>query len=59
MKICFIAGELYSWGANAHGQLGIGTVSEMSCTPSLITSLAGVPIAFITCGGNHNFVVTK
>ncbi|XP_037043609.1 probable E3 ubiquitin-protein ligase HERC4 isoform X1 [Bradysia coprophila] len=52
-------GELYSWGANAYGQLGIGAVSEMSNSPMLITSLAGVPIAFITCGGNHSFAVSK
>lgn len=57
--MCISAGELYSWGANAHGQLGIGTVSEMSNSPALITSLAGMPIAFITCGGNHSFAVSK
>ncbi|XP_052894618.1 probable E3 ubiquitin-protein ligase HERC4 [Anopheles moucheti] len=52
-------GELYGWGSNSYGQLGIGTTNEKVPTPTLIKSLAGVPIAFIACGGNHSFVVSK
>lgn len=53
------SGDLYSWGSNAYGQLGLGNVTEMNSTPTLIKSLTGIPIAFITCGGNHSFAVTK
>ncbi|XP_058054803.1 probable E3 ubiquitin-protein ligase HERC4 [Anopheles bellator] len=52
-------GELYAWGSNAYGQLGIGTTNEKVATPTLVVSLAGVPIAFIACGGNHSFAVSK
>uniref|UniRef100_A0A8W7PDC2 RCC1-like domain-containing protein n=1 Tax=Anopheles coluzzii TaxID=1518534 RepID=A0A8W7PDC2_ANOCL len=52
-------GELYAWGSNSYGQLGIGTTSEKVPMPTLIQSLAGVPIAFIACGGNHSFAVSK
>uniref|UniRef100_A0A182JTG2 HECT domain-containing protein n=1 Tax=Anopheles christyi TaxID=43041 RepID=A0A182JTG2_9DIPT len=52
-------GELYAWGSNSYGQLGIGTTSEKVSMPTLIQSLTGVPIAFIACGGNHSFAVSK
>ncbi|XP_058120620.1 probable E3 ubiquitin-protein ligase HERC4 isoform X2 [Anopheles coustani] len=53
------SGELYAWGSNAYGQLGIGSTSEKVSTPTLVESLAGVPLAFIACGGNHSFAVSK
>lgn len=53
------SGELFSWGANGYGQLGLGTTSEKVVTPTLVKSLAGIPIAFIACGGNHSFAVSK
>ncbi|XP_053673272.1 probable E3 ubiquitin-protein ligase HERC4 [Anopheles nili] len=53
------SGELYAWGSNSYGQLGIGTISEKVTVPTLIQSLAGIPIAFIACGGNHSFAVSK
>uniref|UniRef100_A0A182M4V1 HECT domain-containing protein n=1 Tax=Anopheles culicifacies TaxID=139723 RepID=A0A182M4V1_9DIPT len=52
-------GELYAWGSNSYGQLGIGTTNEKVPIPTLVQSLAGVPIAFIACGGNHSFAVSK
>lgn len=51
-------GELYVWGANNHGQLGIGKYSQSESTPTQIKSLAGIPIAFIVCGGDHSFAVS-
>ncbi|XP_021697448.1 probable E3 ubiquitin-protein ligase HERC4 isoform X1 [Aedes aegypti] len=53
------SGELFSWGANGYGQLGLGTTGEKLVTPTLVKSLAGIPIAFIACGGNHSFAVSK
>lgn len=52
-------GQLYSWGCNRFGQLGLGTTSEQERKPILITSLAGIPIAIIACGSNHSFAVSK
>ncbi|XP_011296686.1 probable E3 ubiquitin-protein ligase HERC4 isoform X3 [Fopius arisanus] len=52
-------GELYSWGSNTEGQLGLGLESQAQHKPRLISSLAGVPIAFIACGGYHSVVVSK
>ncbi|XP_055530268.1 probable E3 ubiquitin-protein ligase HERC4 isoform X2 [Wyeomyia smithii] len=53
------SGELYAWGANGYGQLGLGMTNEKISSPALVKSLAGVPIAFIACGGCHSFAISK
>uniref|UniRef100_A0A336LYC2 CSON004352 protein n=1 Tax=Culicoides sonorensis TaxID=179676 RepID=A0A336LYC2_CULSO len=53
------SGDLYAWGANGYGQLGLGMTCEKVTKPTLIKSLQGVPISFICCGGNHSFAVSK
>lgn len=49
---------MHAWGANNHGQLGIGKYSQSESKPTQIKSLAGIPIAFIVCGGDHSFAVS-
>lgn len=53
------SGELYSWGSNIYGQLGLGYETEKVTTPTLVKSLLGIPIALLCCGANHSFVVSK
>lgn len=56
----FVAdGQLFAWGLNSYGQLGIGSTSEKVMRPTEVKSLAGIPIAFIACGANHSFVISK
>lgn len=52
-------GELYAWGCNDYGQLGLGMTSASVPVPSLVTSLTGVPLAFIASGGSHSFAISK
>lgn len=52
-------GELYTWGSNSDGQLGLGQDVKSSIKPKLVSSLVTVPIAFIACGGHHSIVVSK
>lgn len=52
-------GELYTWGSNEFGQLGLGVGPINISKPSLVKSLIGLPISFIACGGHHSFVVSK
>jgi len=52
-------GELFSWGCNSHGQLGIGVKGSPEKMPYQIKSLQGIPIAFIACGGHHSFAVSR
>lgn len=55
----FSEGELYCWGLNSHGQCGIGNTLKKITKPTLIASLSGIPIAFITCGAYHSFAISK
>lgn len=52
-------GELYAWGSNEFGQLGIESGPVNISKPVLVASLNGLPISFIACGGYHSFVVSK
>lgn len=49
-------GLVYSWGANANGQLGLGTTQD-SFFPYKIPTLADVDK--ISAGGSHNLVLLK
>ncbi|XP_023035510.2 probable E3 ubiquitin-protein ligase HERC4 [Drosophila willistoni] len=54
-------GTIYSWGSNRYGQLGMSEPENMSnCHfPMHLTSIHGIPIATIACGGNHCFLISK
>lgn len=52
-------GDIYSWGANSNGQLGIGTKTPSETNPSIVSSISGIPIAFISCGAYHTFAVSR
>lgn len=57
---CFVHtdGVLYTFGLNNNGQCGQGEMNKVS-KPTPLSSLAGIPIAFIACGSSHSFVLTK
>ncbi|XP_074856307.1 putative E3 ubiquitin-protein ligase HERC4 isoform X2 [Carettochelys insculpta] len=50
--------EVYSWGQNKYGQLGIGYEFKKQTSPQLIKSLVGIPFAQIAAGGAHSFALT-
>ncbi|XP_031633255.1 probable E3 ubiquitin-protein ligase HERC4 isoform X3 [Contarinia nasturtii] len=52
-------GEIYAFGLNNYGQLGIGNAEKKVVNPVKIDSLNGIPIAFIACGGYHSFAISK
>lgn len=52
-------GDLFSWGLNNSGQCGLGVTTDKVFKPTKITSLNGIPIAFIACGGSHSHVISK
>ncbi|XP_076666112.1 HECT and RLD domain containing E3 ubiquitin ligase 4 isoform X2 [Andrena cerasifolii] len=51
-------GELYSWGSNSEGQLGLGSDIKNEMKPKVV-NLAATPIAFIACGGSHSIAISK
>ncbi|XP_044008822.1 secretion-regulating guanine nucleotide exchange factor-like isoform X1 [Aphidius gifuensis] len=55
--------ELFAWGANSHGQLGLGYESEQSLLPEKIdikeTNIKIDEIIKITGGGGHTLILDK
>ena len=45
-------GELYSWGANSNGELGVGD-NEPRLSPTLVTQLKGKHVKKLSAGGNY------
>ncbi|XP_064458774.1 probable E3 ubiquitin-protein ligase HERC4 isoform X2 [Ornithodoros turicata] len=56
-----INGELYAWGSNSNGQLGIGEKDggrSSHRSPCRVTHLAGIPLTQVACGGYHSVALT-
>ena len=52
------AQHLYSWGRNAHGQLGIGRKQRQEVdAPTAVSSFAGKPLLGVSCGSFHSAAV--
>ncbi|KAK2852332.1 hypothetical protein Q7C36_007533 [Tachysurus vachellii] len=51
-------GEVFSWGLNKYGQLGLGKSVNLQALPALIPSLVGVPVIQISAGGAHTMALT-
>uniref|UniRef100_K9INP7 Probable E3 ubiquitin-protein ligase HERC4 n=1 Tax=Desmodus rotundus TaxID=9430 RepID=K9INP7_DESRO len=52
------ASEVFSWGQNKYGQLGLGIDCNKQASPQLIKSLTGIPFMQVAAGGAHSFVLT-
>uniref|UniRef100_A0AAY4APN6 HECT domain-containing protein n=1 Tax=Denticeps clupeoides TaxID=299321 RepID=A0AAY4APN6_9TELE len=51
-------GQLFTWGQNSNGQLGLGKGEPSTLSPQPLKSLMGVPVAQISAGGDHSFAVS-
>ncbi|XP_039864537.1 probable E3 ubiquitin-protein ligase HERC6 isoform X1 [Simochromis diagramma] len=51
-------GDVFSWGLNSHGQLGLGKEVPVQDTPVIICALAGVAVTQIAAGGTHSLFLT-
>ncbi|XP_053438929.1 probable E3 ubiquitin-protein ligase HERC4 isoform X4 [Nycticebus coucang] len=52
------ASEVFCWGQNKYGQLGLGLDCKKQTSPQLIKSLVGIPFMQVAAGGAHSFVLT-
>ncbi|XP_063493238.1 probable E3 ubiquitin-protein ligase HERC4 isoform X11 [Symphalangus syndactylus] len=52
------ASEVFCWGQNKYGQLGLGTDCKKQTSPQLLKSLVGIPFMQVAAGGAHSFVLT-
>uniref|UniRef100_A0A8C6BDW8 HECT and RLD domain containing E3 ubiquitin protein ligase 5 n=1 Tax=Monodon monoceros TaxID=40151 RepID=A0A8C6BDW8_MONMO len=53
-----MSGNIYSWGRNDCGQLGLGHTDNKD-SPSLIEMLDNQKVEFLACGGSHTALLTK
>jgi alpha-tubulin suppressor-like RCC1 family protein len=51
-------GQLFTWGSNSKGQLGLGVKYDLVFSPTLVDCLAGVPLAGLACGAFHNLAAS-
>ncbi|NXK25484.1 HERC5 ligase, partial [Arenaria interpres] len=51
-------GELFTWGQNTRGQLGVGNQTTLILQPQLVKSIKGIPLAQIAAGGAHSTAVS-
>jgi len=51
-------GELYTWGKNANGQLGLGKVTGAECSPEKVLNL-GCKIRDVALGTNHSILMAS
>jgi len=51
--------SLWAWGANSHGQLGLGTVTEQEGVPVEVSDYPVVDGARIVGGGGHTLLCDK
>ncbi|XP_062852316.1 probable E3 ubiquitin-protein ligase HERC6 [Trichomycterus rosablanca] len=50
-------GEVFSWGQNNYGQLGLGKSVVLQPAPALVRALTGVPVIQISAGGAHTLAL--
>ncbi|XP_039543003.1 probable E3 ubiquitin-protein ligase HERC4 isoform X2 [Pimephales promelas] len=51
-------GQLFVWGDNTHGQLGLEKEQPRSLSAQRVEGLSGIPLAQISAGGDHSFVLS-
>uniref|UniRef100_A0A673UYB8 HECT and RLD domain containing E3 ubiquitin protein ligase family member 6 n=1 Tax=Suricata suricatta TaxID=37032 RepID=A0A673UYB8_SURSU len=51
-------GQVFSWGSNSHGQLGLGKEFPSQASPQRVRSLDGIPLAQVAAGGAHSFALS-
>ncbi|XP_068565986.1 probable E3 ubiquitin-protein ligase HERC4 [Cebidichthys violaceus] len=51
-------GDVFSWGLNSHGQLGLGKEVMLQYVPDLIGALSGVAVTQISAGATHTLFLT-
>ncbi|KAM3615329.1 uncharacterized protein V6R79_000330 [Siganus canaliculatus] len=51
-------GDVFSWGLNSHGQLGLGREVLLQEKPDLVCALTGVAVTQVAAGDSHTLFLT-
>ena len=52
-------GDVYAWGLNDSGQLGLGSRSVKAPTPAKVDALSGCGVVQLACGQYHTLALTE
>lgn len=52
-------GEMFAWGSNSSGQLGLNVEESIMPTPKMVKSLATKQVVQIACGRSHSMALTN
>ncbi len=50
-------GDVFAWGRNEKGQLGLGHAKDMKC-PTLVEAMKGKKVVAAATGRNHSLMLT-
>ncbi|XP_054892427.1 probable E3 ubiquitin-protein ligase HERC4 [Poeciliopsis prolifica] len=50
--------QVYTWGQDSRGQLGLGGSHSGAGSPQHVRSLSAIPVVRISAGGEHSFALT-
>mmetsp|Transcript_2444 Transcript_2444/g.5129 ORF Transcript_2444/g.5129 Transcript_2444/m.5129 type:complete len:396 (-) Transcript_2444:289-1476(-) len=53
------AGEVYAWGLESSGQLGLGSARTKAPTPKVVEGLCGIGVSQLSCGSYHTLALTS
>ncbi|KAM9385950.1 putative E3 ubiquitin-protein ligase HERC3 isoform 4-T4 [Pholidichthys leucotaenia] len=51
-------GEVFTWGQDSRGQLGLGTVGNGNSSPQHVRPLSNIPVVQIAAGGQQSFALS-
>ncbi|XP_061924351.1 probable E3 ubiquitin-protein ligase HERC4 [Entelurus aequoreus] len=51
-------GDVFCWGSNSHGQLGVGRQVSLQYAPLFVGPLTGIPVTQISAGATHTLFLT-
>ncbi|RVE72058.1 hypothetical protein OJAV_G00057890 [Oryzias javanicus] len=51
-------GQVYSWGENSRGQLGLGKKGSSISSPQHVRSLSSMPLVQVSAGGEQSFALS-
>ncbi|XP_014266621.3 putative E3 ubiquitin-protein ligase HERC3 isoform X1 [Maylandia zebra] len=51
-------GQLYTWGQDCRGQLGLGTRESVCRSPQHVPSLSAIPVIQVAAGGDQSFALS-
>lgn len=51
-------GRVYSWGANNHGQLGLGDTRDRNSPEIIAGALSSQQVVALSCGVEHSIAIT-